>query len=53
MIKPAVKTEPKQKPEREILENGENSEIRKRMNKEQKCTKPEFLKDPAKRKESQ
>jgi len=38
----------KNQPEREILENGENPEIRKIRNSKQKCTKPEFYKDPAK-----
>jgi len=38
----------KNQPEREILENGENPEIRKIRNNKQKCTKPEFPKDPAK-----
>jgi len=40
-------------PEREILENGKNPEIRKIRKNKQKCSKPEFPKDPAKRKESQ
>jgi len=40
-------------PEQEILEHGENPEIRKISNSKQKCTKPELHKDPAKRKESQ
>ena len=43
----------KNQPEREILENGENLEIRKIRKNKQKCTKPEFLQDPAKRNESQ
>ena len=38
----------KNQPEREFLENGENPEIRKIRNNKQKCTKPEFLKGPAK-----
>jgi len=43
----------KKQPERGILENGENPEIRKIRKNKQKCTKPEFPKDPARRKESQ
>ena len=45
--------ENEKKPEREILENGEHSEIHKIRKNKQKCTKPEFPKDPAKRKESE
>jgi len=40
-------------PEREILGNGENPEIRQIRNNKPKCTKPELPKDPAKRKERQ
>ena len=43
----------KRQPEREILRNVENPEIRKIRNNKQKCTKPELPKGPAKRKESQ
>jgi len=43
----------KNQPEREILRNVENPEIRKIRNKKQKYTKPELPKYPAKREESQ
>jgi len=35
----------KPQPERKILKNGENPEIRKMRHKEQKCEKSEFLKN--------
>jgi len=38
----------KNQPEREFPENGRNPQIRKIRNNNQKCTKPEFPKDPAK-----
>jgi len=44
--KPADKTEQNQ-PEREILANGTNPEICKRMNNKPKCTKPELPKNPS------
>jgi len=43
----------KKQPEREILGNGENPEIFKIRENKQKCTKPEFPKDSANRKEKE
>jgi len=39
--------------EREFFENGKNQEIRKIRKNKQRCTKPEFPRDPGKKQESQ